>query len=165
MATDIRQQRICDFPVRIDPVVSGLELSVRFGSSKRAAHFYRVHPGADDLGFSRKTSMIHFFGDSFSLEGSQVLLVYDSVGYLRFRVDRDRLGLWTELTAIAEEQTGAPVIFSSVRLTFDDHEAAETFARLIQDVYEGKSPTGEALATIFQNMAGPPRLVPAAPID
>lgn len=146
MLTRNHHTELVTYPPLIDPLSSSLEVKVsRRGDDGEPAFSWlqlgRMKVSATSLPFSVDQTMVHFFGSSQMLERSEVVLVYDSQGFIRARIGKDGDSLF--LLKVPEEFSGRIVVSPSVRLTWAYEQEAADFLRLVTKAKSGKLSTGD----------------------
>lgn len=150
------------FPLVIDPSEVLLEVMVRRDDEHNTPYWtmlHRLEALAESFDFARTTAMVHFFGDAATVVDSSIVLIYDASGFLRFRTDRDEMGLWKDPDRLSEELTGRPLLKPSLRLVFDDPVSAKECLLLLRSIHEGeyRAVHGMRLAELIQGLIEPPR--------
>lgn len=149
MPTTRKKYVLTRFPIVIDAVVSSLEVCLREDDAERWVQLHRLRIAADSFSLTTDNSMIHFFGPETDPRECPFVLVYDSSGVLRYRIDQTSPGDH-EAFKIPEELNGHAVIAPSVRITFENMEAAEKYYSLIHSFCHSHDVTDAEILAVRQ---------------
>lgn len=131
-----------DFPIVVDPLVLSLEvrLSVNQADEEEGRHVWkhldRVRITSNSFQFVPSTSMIHFFGLAREAQACPFILVYDSSGVIRYRLDQVHKHEF-EVLSIPAELNGDVKIDPSVRISFRNVSQANAYADLVNKWRDG----------------------------
>lgn len=155
MTTGTRRYSLHRFPLMIDPITASLEVLLQAGGEPVWRQLGRVRPRPETLCFTPDGRMVHFFGPHPKAEDCPFLLVYDATGVLRFLLDAGPDGF--EVQELAEEANGRPVpcpsVYPSVRLVFDDAQAAERLAAAADDLAAGRLTEAETASVLARSLS------------